>query len=126
MNIVKSKIAPNPKEATYWADMTANKYGKVIKVWSRGKWEPIAGEGDAGISDVDYNDVENKPMINGVVLKGNISLDDLGVIDAEDVAQNIPSEYITEEELAESVYDKEEMHEIISNVEGSNIWNDIQ
>lgn len=126
MNIVKSKIAPNPKEATYWADMTANKYGKVIKVWSKGKWEPIAGEGGAGISDVDYNDVENKPMINGVVLKGNVSLDDLGVIDAEDVAQNIPSEYITEEELAEAVYDKEEMHEIISNVEGSNIWNDVQ
>lgn len=123
MKIVTSKIAPNPKEFKYWADLTADKYGKVIKVWSRGKWQPIAGEG--GSSDVDYDDVDNKPTINGVVLSGNLSLDDLGIVGDADIAESIPAEYITEEELAEATYSQEEIQSIVSAVEGGNVWKDV-
>lgn len=127
MKVVYSKIAPNPKETSYWGDLTADAYGKIIKVWSRGKWQPIAGEGGGSIStDVDYRDIDNKPMINGVELNGNLSLDDLGIIDHEDVANAIPSEYITEDELAEVTYSKEEIQDIASNIEGSNAWTDVK
>lgn len=56
-----------------------------------GGWRKIGTSSGGGTSD--YNDLENKPKINNVVLEGNLTLDDLGII--------IPDlkNYITEDAL---------------------------
>ena len=40
--------------------------------------------GEGGVSTSDYNDLENKPSINGVTLQGALDNDDLGVYGKED------------------------------------------
>lgn len=56
-----------------------------------GGWRKIGTSSGGGTSN--YNDLENKPKINNVVLEGNLTLDDLGII--------IPDlkNYITEDAL---------------------------
>lgn len=133
MNIVSSKTAPNPKEVKYWADLTADKYGKIIKIFNGTKWVPLSASGVEGVSD--YSDLDNKPSINGVTLMGNVPLSSLGIqsssdmdkyVEDSEIASLIPDDYITESELADATYSKEEIADIMSNVEGSNIWNDVQ
>ena len=46
LKVTKSKIAPNPKEYKYWIDLTADKNGKIMKVFSNGKWEKMSGNAD--------------------------------------------------------------------------------
>lgn len=43
-----------------------------------GGWKKIGTSSGGGTSD--YNDLENKPKINNVVLEGNLSIEDLGII----------------------------------------------
>lgn len=38
-----------------------------------------------GSGGKDYNILENKPSINGVVLQGDLSLEDLGITDGNEV-----------------------------------------
>lgn len=38
MKTVESKIAPNPKEAQYWVDLTADPRGSITKVFNGTKW----------------------------------------------------------------------------------------
>lgn len=38
MKTIASKIAPNPKEAQLWIDLTADPNGSVQKYWKGGKW----------------------------------------------------------------------------------------
>lgn len=47
----------------------------------------VAGGGGSGTSD--YNALSNKPQINNVEIKGNISLEDLGLIDANSVRSEL-------------------------------------
>lgn len=56
-----------------------------------GGWRKIGTSSGEGTSD--YNDLENKPKINNVVLEGNLSLEELGII--------IPDlkNYVTEDAL---------------------------
>lgn len=133
MKIVSSKIAPNPKEVKYWADLTADAYGKIIKIFNGTEWVPLVTAGGSGSSN--YNDLDNKPSINGVTLMGNVALNTLDIQAASEmdkyaedteVASLIPDDYVTETELTEHSYSKEEITEIVSNVEGSNAWNDVQ
>lgn len=51
-----------------------------------------------------YNDALNKPAINGVALVGDKSLEDLGIQKAGNYIEEIPTEYITEEELNNKNY----------------------
>lgn len=134
MNIVKSKIAPNPKEVRYWADLTADKYGKIIKIFDGINWVPLSAAGGSGGTS-NYNDLVNKPSINGVTLMGNVALNTLDIQAASEmdkyaedteVPSLIPEEYVTETELSDNTYSKEEIADIISNVEGTNAWNDVQ
>lgn len=133
MKIVSSKIAPNPKEVKYWADLTADKYGKIIKIFNGTEWVALSAAGGSGSNN--YNDLDNKPSINGVTLMGNVALNTLDIQAASEmdkyaedteVSSLIPEEYVTETELTEHTYSKEEISEIVSNVEGSNAWNDVQ
>ena len=52
----------------------------------------------------DYNDTLNKPSINDVALVGNKTLEDLGIQPAGNYITEIPTEYITEEELEAKDY----------------------
>lgn len=38
MKIIESKIAPNPKEAQIWVDLSANAHGLVKKYWDGARW----------------------------------------------------------------------------------------
>lgn len=38
MKTITSKIAPNPKEAQFWIDLTADPHGKIQKYWDGKKW----------------------------------------------------------------------------------------
>ena len=47
-----------------------------------GTWRTVSGGGGGGGTD-DYTDLSNKPSINNVVLNGNKSLSDLGIVDTD-------------------------------------------
>lgn len=38
MKTIESKIAPNPKEAQIWVDLSADPHGLVRKYWNGSKW----------------------------------------------------------------------------------------
>lgn len=38
MKIIESKIAPNPKEAQIWVDLSADTHGLIKKYWNGTKW----------------------------------------------------------------------------------------
>ena len=38
MKTIESKIAPNPKEAQIWIDLSADPHGTVRKTWNGTKW----------------------------------------------------------------------------------------
>ncbi len=40
-NFVASIYAPNPKEVTYWIDLTASSDGQVIKCFINNEWLPV-------------------------------------------------------------------------------------
>lgn len=128
-NIFASEIAPNPKEVKYWADLRADSHGKVLKVYVDGRWEPIVVTGSNG-EDISYELLKNKPMINGVMLSGNVSLETLDIQSASDMdrfveddelASLIPGEYVTESELLSEVYTKVEVDTLLKS-SGSNSW----
>lgn len=74
-----------------------------------GGWRKIGTSSGGGTSD--YNDLENKPKINNVVLEGNLSLEELGVI--------IPDlkNYVTEDALNIALLDYAKKSDIPS-IEG--------
>lgn len=50
MKIIESKIAPNPKEAQYWVDLSADANRNVIKSFNGHEWVVING-GISGVND---------------------------------------------------------------------------
>lgn len=63
------------------------------------KIKNIGGSGGSGTTD--YNQMTNKPKINGVELSGNISLDTLGVLSKD---SNVPVNFSIERENQNSPY----------------------
>lgn len=124
-NIFASETAPNPKEVKYWADLKADNYGKVIKVFVDGKWEPIAVSNISDLGEISYELLKDKPTINGVELKGNVTLESLGIqsqdeldtkfVSEDELMDMIPEEYVTEEELLNDVYTKEQVNNLVTN-----------
>ena len=53
---------------------------------------------------IDYNNMLNKPSINGVALAGNKDLEDLGIQPAGEYLTAVPEEYITDAELTSRDY----------------------
>lgn len=132
-NIFASEIAPNPAEVKYWADLRADSFGKVIKVYVKGKWEPIAITNINVDGEISYELLKNKPSINGVILEGNVTLDKLGIqssddmsrfVEDDELATLIPQEYVTEDELTRDVYTKEQVDNMINSVEQDH-WIDV-
>lgn len=84
-------FSTNPPATPYvlWVKAGANNIN-TLHIYDGG-WRKIGTSSGGGTSD--YNDLENKPKINNVVLEGNLTLNDLGII--------IPDlkNYITEDAL---------------------------
>lgn len=92
-------FSTNPPATPYvlWVKAGANNVN-TLHIYDGG-WKKIGtSSGEGGTSD--YTDLENKPKINNIVLEGNLSLEDLGIV--------IPSleNYVTREALntALSIY----------------------
>lgn len=131
---IKSYFAPNPREVTYWVDLSTNPYGKVIKAFNGLDWVAITGNTlDETTGAIDYNSLKNKPSINNIVLAGNTTLDTLDIQSASDmdrfaedreVVSLIPSEYVTDSELSEITYTKQEVKDIVNDIESDVKWNE--
>lgn len=74
MKTIESKIAPNPKEAQIWVDLSADAHGTVRKIWNGKKWvanENTSTEVIKNLSNT-VSDLENK--INNIVNQFNAQL----------------------------------------------------
>ena len=103
-------FSTNPPATPYvlWIKAGANNIN-TLHIYDGG-WRKIGtSSGEGGTSD--YTDLENKPKINNVVLDGNLSLEDLGII--------IPNleDYVTKEALNTALSDYAKKTDIPS-VEG--------
>lgn len=72
---------------------------KVV-FWTSGEWANV----ETYVINYDYENASNKPSINGHVLKGQMTAEDLDLQPAGDYLIEVPSEYITEDELAAEDY----------------------
>lgn len=72
-----------------------------------------AGKGGSGTKD--YNALENKPQINGVMLAGNKSVVDLNMVDGDSVVVN-----------SEGFIEAAEQTRPITKLEVKNLWNSVQ
>lgn len=57
-NWVASLHAPNPKEVTYWIDLSSNSDGQVVRCYTKGKWAKLNEEQD-NIQDMDITALKN-------------------------------------------------------------------
>ncbi len=72
---------------------------KVV-FWTSGEWANV----ETYVINYNYENASNKPSINGHVLKGQMTAEDLDLQPAGDYLTEVPSEYITEDELAAEDY----------------------
>lgn len=72
---------------------------KVV-FWTSGEWANV----ETYAINYNYENASNKPSINGHVLKGQMTAEDLDLQPAGDYLTEVPSEYITEDELAAEDY----------------------
>ena len=61
-----------------------------------------------GDGTMDYDELENRPSINGKVLSGDKTLEDLGIQPKGNYLTEVPKEYVTVDELSEKEYITEE------------------
>lgn len=85
-----SKIKPNPMEVDYWIDTVADPYGSVIKYYKNGEWLQLL-TGGVIQGTTNYNDLKNKPKINGIVIQGNVDGADLGIEANVEIVDNLTS-----------------------------------
>lgn len=73
IKFIESKIAPNPKEYTYWIDLTEDIYGKTIKYFNGSEWEIMNGDSNQN-QEIEQikNQLNNKvDKVNGKQLSTN-------------------------------------------------------
>ena len=68
MKTIESKIAPNPKEAQIWVDLSADPHGLVRKYWNGSKWvEKDKSDNDSKVIQHVDNELTNiKHMFESV------------------------------------------------------------
>lgn len=86
-------------------DQGSSNSGKYLRVGSDGNIEFVNAPsgGGSGTGTSDYNDLTNKPQINGISLSGNKTLDQLGIQAKGNYLTSIPDVYVTESELGTKV-----------------------
>lgn len=77
--------------------------GTTVTIDQDGTLHAVAG-GGTGSGTTDYNALSNKPIINGVEIKGNVSLDDLKLMSKSDINSNLANKANKND-----VYTKEEI-----------------
>lgn len=78
MKTIESKIAPNPKEAQVWVDLSADAHGTVRKIWNGKKWVSNEQTDNSEVIKVLSNTVsELKDKLNSVVNQFNTQLNKL-------------------------------------------------
>ena len=102
-------ITPPVSHNVLWVKAGANNINELYIF--DGGWRKIGTSSGGGEGTFNYNELNNKPKINNVVLEGNLSLEDLGII--------LPdlSKYVTEEALEVALGDYAKKKDIPS-VEG--------
>ena len=63
MKTIESRIAPNPKEAQIWVDLSADAHGNVRKTWNGKKW--VADKDNKSITESEIIDAV-KPQLNEI------------------------------------------------------------
>lgn len=84
------------------SDLGIQPDGETIVQNLDGTMSVKGGSGEGGTSD--YNDLGNKPSIDGVELEGNKTLAQLGIQPEGNYLTEIPSEYVTDEKLKQKGY----------------------
>ena len=86
-------------------DQGSSNSGKYLRVGSDGNIELVNAPsgGGSGTGTSDYNDLTNKPQINGISLSGNKTLDQLGIQAKGNYLTSIPDIYVTDTDLATKV-----------------------
>lgn len=81
MKTIKGKIAPNPKEAQFWIDLSADPHGNTQKYWNGHKWVEKDNSSDtdelkkqtATLIDTVNNEITSlKNIINGLQIELDI------------------------------------------------------
>lgn len=57
-NWVASLHAPNPKEVTYWIDLSSNPDGQIVRCYTKGKWTKL-NEEQNDVQDMDVIGLKN-------------------------------------------------------------------
>ena len=79
---------PYSEGATLYAgDILITTEGNLIAIIGLGPERPIPHPGEGGTTD--YNDLDNKPSLNGVTLQGNTTLSELGIVTPKVDHENI-------------------------------------
>lgn len=67
MKTIESRIAPNPKEAQIWVDLSADAHGSVRKYWNGSKWvEQGKSDSDSKLKNIDTEINELKSVLEHI------------------------------------------------------------
>ena len=72
---------------------------KVFIAFAPNNVEEMALKKDIPDGTMDYGDLENKPSIGGIELKGNKTLEQLGIQPKGNYLTKVPDEYVTDNEM---------------------------
>lgn len=119
-NFVARKVQPNPREVSYWIDLTESPQGQIIKTWVSGKWVKI-NPSDASGEGLDLSEVQaaianltaNKADKSEVYTKEETT--DLIAASIEDVVDAAPGALDTLNELAAALNDDPNFATTIAN-----------
>ena len=122
INFLAKKIAPNPWECTYWIDLTADREGKIWKVWNGLNWVAIfTGTGGGAVdaytkqeSDLKYatklemqsvaDNVTDKQdtLVSGTNIK---TINSQSILGSGDIKIDIPdtSSFVTDSEVDDKI-----------------------
>lgn len=71
MKTIESKIAPNPKEAQIWVDLSADAHGNVRKIWNGKKWVTNSNDNSEVVKMLSNEISELQNKINSIVSQFN-------------------------------------------------------
>lgn len=119
-NFVARTTQPNPREVSYWIDLTESPQGQIIKTWVSGKWVKI-NPSDASGEGLDLSEVQaaianltaNKADKSEVYTKEETT--DLITASIEDVVDAAPGALDTLNELAAALNDDPNFATTITN-----------
>lgn len=77
MKTIESKIAPNPKEAQIWVDLSADAHGTVRKIWNGKKWVTNSNDNSEVVKVLSNEISELQNKINSIVSQFNTQLNKL-------------------------------------------------